>query len=171
MPASPTQELVVSCRCGSVALKARAAPIVSAICYCKDCQRGSREIAALPDAAAIQDPDGGTAYVAYRKDRVTLVKGAALLKSYKIEATSATNRMVATCCNSAMLMSFDDGRHWVSMYRARFPEDAAPVQMRICTRSRTATDPLPSDVPSSPSYPFRFIVKLIAARIAMMFHS
>lgn len=170
MPTPPKPEVIVSCICGSVALKALGAPITSVICYCGDCQRGSRELVSLPNAAPVQDADGGTAYVVYRKDRVMPVKGAALLKNHKLDAASATNRVVATCCNTAMLMSFDDSRHWVSMYRARFAGDAMPVQMRICTKSRTAA-PLPSDVPSFASYPLRFMMKLIAARVAMAFHA
>lgn len=170
MPMPPKLEVIVSCACGSVALKALGAPITSVICYCGDCQRGSRELASLPNAAPVQDADGGTAYVVYRKDRVMPVKGAVLLKNHKLDAASATNRVVATCCNTAMLMSFDDSRHWVSMYRARFPGDAMPVQMRICTKSRTAAGPLPSDVPSFASYAPRFMMKLVAARLAMIFH-
>jgi len=171
MPTQAKPEVIVSCACGSVALKAFAAPITSVICYCGDCQRGSREIASLSNAAPIQDPDGGTAYVVYRKDRVTPVKGAALLKNYKLDPASATNRVVATCCNSAMVMSFDDSRHWVSIYRARCPEGTMPVQMRICTSSRVGQGPLPSDLPAFASYPPRFMMKLIAARLAMIFHA
>ncbi|MYM89291.1 hypothetical protein GTP91_19205 [Rugamonas sp. FT82W] len=171
MPTPPKPEAIVSCACGSVALRAHAAPIASVICYCGDCQRGSRELASLPDAAPVQDADDGTAYVVYRKDRVMPVRGAALLKNYKLGPASATNRVVATCCNSAMLMSFDDSRHWVSMYRARFAGEAMPVQMRICTKSRTGKGPLPNDVPGFASYPLRFMAKLIAARVAMAFHA
>ena len=70
-----------------------------------------------PNAAPVRDPDGGTAYVLYRRDRIECSKGASLLKSYKIRESSVTNRVVATCCNSAMFMNFDKGPHWVSAYR------------------------------------------------------
>ena len=56
---------------------------------------------------------------------------------------SATRRMVAACCNSAMDMAFDDKRHWVSAYRNRFEGDFPPLEVRICTRSRTSTQRAP----------------------------
>ncbi len=88
----------VSCVCGQVAVEATGVPIASVVCYCDDCQEGARQIRSLPDAVAIDDPDGGTAYLAYRKDRVTYLKGAALLRHHKIREDSATNRVIASCC-------------------------------------------------------------------------
>jgi hypothetical protein len=41
---------------------------------------------------AVEDPDGGTAYILYRKDRIECSKGAELLKRYKVKETSTTNR-------------------------------------------------------------------------------
>jgi hypothetical protein len=160
--------LTASCSCGSVELTASGAPIVSSVCYCADCQEGSRQIEALPNAGAVSDPDGGTPYILYRKDRIQCSKGAALLKSYKIKNNSATNRVVATCCNSAMFMNFDKGPFWVSAYRARFRGDVPPLQMRICTRSRPAAAALPGDVPSYPGYPLRLMAKLLASGAAML---
>jgi hypothetical protein len=85
-------------------------------CYCDDCQEGSRQIEALPGAASIRGPDGGTEYLAYRKDRIKCSKGAAFLQSHKIRQTSVTNRVVANCCNSAMYLNFDDGKYWVDLW-------------------------------------------------------
>ena len=107
---------------------------MSAVCYCDDCQKGARQIEALPNAGAVADPDGGTPYILYRKDRFACTKGADLLKSYKLKQTSATNRVVATCCNSAMFVNFDRGPFWVTAYRARFHGDLPPLQLRICTK-------------------------------------
>src|SRR5665213_2247308 len=87
---------IVRCACGQVAVEAIATPISSVICYCDDCQEGARQIQALPNAASIQDEDGGTAYLVYRKDRVRSLKGASLLRSHKIRENSATNRVIAT---------------------------------------------------------------------------
>jgi hypothetical protein len=92
------------------------APIVSVVCYCDTCQEGSRRIGALPNAPSVCEPDGGTAYVSYRKDRIAYTKGSELLKDYKLDPNSKTNRVVASCCNSAMLMRFDDARHWVPVF-------------------------------------------------------
>lgn len=158
------------CSCGSVELNVIGAAITSVACYCDDCQQGSRMIDELPNAPPVLEVDSGTAYVLYRKDRVECVKGAQFLKSYKINDQSATNRAVATCCNSAMYMSFDDGRHWVPVYRARLRGDAPSLQMRIQTKFKSGNSDIPKDVPSYSGYPLRFLAKLIAAWIPMLLH-
>ena len=94
--------MTATCSCGRVELTAVGRPIVTSVCYCDDCQKGGEQIEALPGAGAVRDPDGGTAYILYRKDRIAYTRGADLLKGYKLKATSATNRVVAACCNSAM---------------------------------------------------------------------
>jgi len=159
--------MTARCRCGSVELEATGAPIVSAVCYCADCQNGSRQIEELPNAGSVRDADGGTAYILYRKDRIDCSKGASLLKSYKIKAGSATNRVVATCCNAAMFVNFDKGPYWVSAYRARFQGDLPPLEMRICARSRPPGVAIPTDAPSYPGYPPRLMMKLLTSGLAM----
>lgn len=159
--------MTATCACGSVEVRAFGKPIVSAACYCDDCQKGAAQIEALPKAAAVRDPSGGTVYMLFRKDRFECVGGAERLKPHKLKETSPTNRVVATCCNSAMFMSFDRGPHWVSAYRARFHGDLPPLQARICTRFKPEGVVLSDDVPSYRSYPPSFIVKLLASRIAM----
>jgi hypothetical protein len=66
--------------------------------------------------------------------------------------------------------NFDDGRHWVSMYRARFQGDIPPLQMRICTKFKPENGDVPSDVPSYSTFPLKFLAKLLADRIAMLLH-
>jgi hypothetical protein len=158
------------CVCGQVAVEASGAPITSVICYCDDCQEGARQIQSLPQAAFIQEPDGGTAYLVYRKDRVTCLKGASLLRKHKIRATSATNRVIATCCNSAMFLNFDDGKHWVDLYRSRCHGDVLPVQMRICTKFKPTGRTLPTDVPQYSRFSMSFLMKLLLAKAAMLLH-
>ena len=160
----------VSCACGSVVIEALGAPITSVSCYCDDCQEGARQIEALPGAPAVQDPDGGTAYLVYRKDRVRFSKGASLTRNLKIKDKSATNRVAATCCNSAMLLNFDDGKHWVDLYRSRCLGDVMPLQMRICTKFKPANGDIPNDVPCHSRYPMFFVMKLLVAKAAMMFN-
>ena len=168
MSETPETHTSALCDCGSVELRATGAPITSVVCYCDDCQEGSRRIEALQDAVPVRDSDGGTAYVLYREDRVEWSRGSQLLQRHKIREKSATNRVVATCCNSAMFMDFDDSKHWVSVYRARFGEDPPPLQMRICTKFKPENGGVPDDVPGYPSFPARFFAKLAAARIAML---
>ena len=160
---------IATCACGQVELQAVGRPIASTVCYCDDCQKGGAEIEALPDAPAVRDPDGGTAYMLYRKDRIACSKGAALLKPYKLKETSPTNRVIATCCNTAVFVNFDKGPHWVSAYRARFHGELPPLQARICTKFKPANVVLPDDVPSHPRYPAGLAVKLLSSRIAMLF--
>jgi hypothetical protein len=166
-PASSQNRTIAACSCGSVELEASGAPITSVVCYCDDCQKGSRDIESLPNAAPVLDPDGGTAYIVYRKDRIRCSRGAALLKSHKIRVESVTNRVFAACCNSAMFLNFDDSKHWVDVYRARLRGQAPPVQMRLCTKFRRAADEIPNDVPNHPMWSFRLLAKLLIAGLAM----
>ncbi len=125
---------VSRCACGSVEIEASGDPITSAVCYCDSCQEGARQIESATGAAPMTDRNGGTEYVLYRKDRVKYTKGSGLLKDYKLEKTSTTNRVVAACCNSPMVMRFDDAKHWTPMYRARFQADVPALKFRICTK-------------------------------------
>jgi hypothetical protein len=161
-------DTTAKCACSSVELRATGAPIATAVCYCKDCEEGWRRIEALPHAQRAREDDGGTAYQLYRKDRVRCVAGQAYLRPFKLREGSATNRVVASCCNTPMLVDFDDAKHWVSICRRRFDGAQAPLEMRTCTRTR-APGELPDDVPAYPGYPLRLIGRLLAARVAMLF--
>ncbi|MGH7951362.1 MAG: GFA family protein [Limisphaerales bacterium] len=159
---------IARCSCGNVEIGAFGKPITSTVCYCDACQEGSRQIESLPNAVPILDPDGGTAYVLYRKDHIKYLKGAELLKGYKTDEKSTTNRVVATCCNSAMVMRFDDAKHWVPVYRGRFWGDLPPLEWRICTKFKPANANIPNDIPSSRMYPVGLMVKLLTSKISML---
>jgi hypothetical protein len=159
---------IVRCSCGNVEIETFGVPITSVVCYCDSCQEGSRQIEALTNAVPILGPDGGTAYVLYRKDRVKYLKGADLLKGYKIDEKSTTSRVVATCCNSAMVMRFDDAKHWVPVYRGRFQGDIPPLQWRICTKFKPENAEIPKDISSSTMYPAGFMLKLLASKLSML---
>ena len=161
--------MIARCACGSVEYEAAGTPILSVACYCDDCQEGARQIEALPKAPPVRDPDGGTAYVLYRKDRVRCVKGGGLVRSHKLKPKTATNRVVATCCNSAMVMTFDDSKHWVPIFRGRLKDGAPPLDMRICTKFAPDGSKVPCDVPAYPGFSARFIGRLLPARLAMLF--
>lgn len=158
--------LIARCTCGQVELEAIGVPITCIVCYCDDCQAGARQIEALSNAAAVGEPDGGVGYVAYRKDRVRILKGTELLRGYKLREKSATNRMVATCCNAALILTFDDSKHWVDVFRARVIGHAPPVQLHVCTKYRQGVSR--DTVPSFSGFPLRFVAKLVAAKLAMM---
>jgi hypothetical protein len=156
--------MIARCACGRVELEAIGAPIARTVCYCDDCQVGARQIEALPNGRSVLDPDGGSAYLLYRKDRMRCAKGAELLRDYRIKSESPTRRVVASCCNSALFLDYQKG-HWFSMYRGRFAGDVPPLQMRMQTKS--APGAVPNDVPSYSGYPPKFMAKLMLARVAM----
>ena len=91
-----------------------------------------------------------------------------MLESHKLRPESTTRRMVATCCNSAMLVHLDDILHWTPVYRDRV-NYAPPLEMRVNTRFKSEGAELPDDLPSYRAFPLRFATRLIAARIAMLF--
>ncbi|MES2097483.1 MAG: DUF6151 family protein [Pseudomonadota bacterium] len=155
------------CSCGRVRCEAAGAPILTAVCYCNDCQAGGHQIEALPGATAVLDPDGGSAYLTYRDDRFACVDGAALLVGYKLRDTAPTQRFVASCCNTAMFLKFAPG-HWVSAYRAAFDPPLPAIEMRTNVAHRRSDLPLPQDAPSYQKFPLKLFARLLAARIAML---
>lgn len=161
-------KMIARCVCGNVEIEAVGTPIGAVACHCDDCQAGSRQLEALPGAVPILDAGAGTEYVLYSKDRLRYLKGAELTEHHRLKPEAATSRVVASCCGSAMQVSFDDLRHWSPVYRARFGAAAPPIEMRICTRFMPAGVSLPDDVPSSPGYPLTFMRRLLTSGIASM---
>jgi hypothetical protein len=165
---SPMTTTLVSCSCGKVECEATGTPIVAVVCFCDDCQRGSRQIETLPNAGPVLGTDGGTAYVLYRKDRFECAQGRELLRDLRLEEKSPTRRVVAGCCNSPMYLDFEKG-HWVCAYRARFQGAVPPIQMHVQTRFKPHPDRVPGDISSYRTFPPLFFAKLLFARIAMLF--
>ena len=67
-----------------------------------------------------------------------------------------------------MFADFTKG-HWLSLYRNRFPAGAPPVEMRVMTKDRRNGVALADDLPNHEGYPGKFMLKLVAAWIAMGF--
>ncbi len=162
--------MVASCRCGQVKFEAAGAPILGAVCYCASCQEAGRRFEQLPGAPAVCDADGGTEYVLYRKDRVRCVAGERHLQEHRLTPGAPTRRVLATCCNSAMVLDFTKG-HWLTMYRNRFTGAAAPIEMRVMTRDRRSGAELAGDVPNYPGHSGTFMFRLLTAWAAMGFRS
>jgi hypothetical protein len=160
--------LFATCQCGAVKLEALGPPILTAACFCKSCQEAGRQFEQLPSAPPLLDPDSGTSSILYRKDRVQCLAGREHLTEYRLKSDSPTRRVVATCCNSAMFLDFTKG-HWLSLYRNRFSAGAPPLEMRVMTNERRAGVELANDLPNYSSHSGRFMLKLIAAWIAMGF--
>jgi hypothetical protein len=132
-----------TCQCGKVKFEAVGAPILTGTCLCASCQEAGRRLEQLSSAPPLLDRNGGRAVVLYRKDRVQCVMGLAYLEVHRLRPESPTRRVVATCCNSAMLLDFTKG-HWLSMYRNRFRAGAPPLEMRVMTKDLAAGRPRPS---------------------------
>ena len=161
------QHLSAACHCGKVKFEAAGPPILTGACYCTSCQEAGRRFEQLASAPPVLDPDGGTGVILYRKDRVRCVSGEEHLEERRLKPGSPTRRVLATCCNSPMFLDFTKG-HWLSMYRNRFPA-APPLEMQVMTRERRQGVELADDVPNYRGLSGRFMLKLIAAWIAMGF--
>jgi hypothetical protein len=142
--------------------------MITAVCYCDDCQAAGRQIEALPGAQPVLDPDGGSAMVMFRKDRLRCVEGAERLTPVKLTPGSPTSRYVASCCNSAMYLGFDDFKHWADVYRNRVVGEPPRLQARACIKYRTVEADLPDDAPAYPSYPPGLILRLLGSKLKMM---
>ena len=162
----PSRKRTVTCKCRSVKIELTGEPILVNICHCDDCQRGSAELELLPGAPRILDSYGGTPYVLYRKDRIRFLQGKELLTNYRIEGEKNTRRVVASCCNSPVLLDFEPG-HWVSIYQQRFDAPIPPAQKRIQTRFMPPGQPPDDGIPLYRGFPFDIIVRLLFTRIAM----
>ena len=161
--------LTASCACGAVEIEAVGRPIAAPVCYCDDCQQAAAQIEATPGAAPFRDSEGGTPFLAFRKDRVRYTRGEQSLTKLKLRDGSPTNRKLAACCNSVLVLDFDDAKHWVDIYSARVNGDAPRPEMLICTKFAGKTLANPDRVPAYSGYPPGFLMKILAARIAMLF--
>ncbi len=167
---SSSEHLMASCTCSNVELLLTGAPIWRIACYCDDCQAGARQLANLPRAPSIMDSDGGTKYLLYRKDRVKCWRGADRLVAYRLRAESPMRRVIAGCCNTPMFADYEKG-HWFSIYQANVNNDASSLEMRIQTRfAPDSFSPVSDSVPGYRFFPLRFIIKLVLARIGMLFY-
>ena len=167
---TPKPRFKSSCFCGSVLLETCGSPIIVVSCHCSDCREAARQIERLPGAPHVLDTSGGTAFLLFRKERMSPAKGVELLRRVKLKPSSATTRYVTSCCNSMMYLGFDDSKHWVSMNRDHFLDDVPAVRMRICTGSMPG-ETEPTDVPCYRGYPMRFIGRLMLAGLPSLLES
>lgn len=163
----PADTHLLRCTCGAVECVGRGPPIGTAVCYCDDCQAAGCQLESLPGAQPVLDPDGGTALTLFRASRFDVTRGGDRLVPHKLRPESVTNRMVASCCNTAMSLSFDKGPHWVSIMRNRFVGQAPPIQYRHMTKFRTSTLPFPDDLRTHHKFPVRFLATVLGDWMAM----
>ena len=159
-------ERIAACACGKVRFKASGPPIVSAVCYCADCQAGGRQLEAQGAPHVFRDAWGGTGYLTYRDDRFAALDGASLLQGFKLRDDAPTTRFIATCCKSAIYLKHGPG-WWTSVYRVRFGDAAPPLEMRNNIRQAQNPQTLPADVPAYRSFPLKLFWGLLRARFGM----
>ena len=162
------KHLSAICQCGKVKFEAVGPPILTGSCYSTSCQEAGRQFEQLASAPPVLASDSGIGLILYRKDRVQRMMGQQYLEEHRLKPDSPTRRVIAKCCNSAMFLDFTKG-HWLSMFRNRFPTDAPPLEMRVMTKERRVGVELANDLPNYNGRSGKFMLKLIAAWIAMGF--
>lgn len=155
-----------SCTCGKVVFETTEDPIATTICCCDDCQEAGRRLEALPGAALVLDAHGGTAVSLWPNDRIACIEGEDLLDSFKLDDKSITNRAYATCCNAAMMIHFDRGPHWKSVFRDRINGERPVPGSRIQTRF---VETVPVDgIASYRRFPASLIARIAWSMVTML---
>jgi hypothetical protein len=159
----------IHCACGKVALDVSGTPIIATECHCNSCRAAGERLGHLPGALQIRNPNNGTPYVLYRKDRVRFVSGREWLREFRLKPTSPTRRVVASCCNTPMFTEFKDG-HWLSIYGRLWPQDTMPaMEIRTQTGDLPQGTVLDDTIPSGTPQTLQFYGKLLWSWVAMGF--
>src|SRR5690242_11904268 len=122
-------ERIAACACGKVRISAVGRPIITAVCYCEDCQTSVSQLEAQGARDDFHDAWNGSPYATYRDDRLNTLEGASLLEGFKLSADATTTRYITTCCKSAMYLKYGPG-WWTSVYRVRLGDAAPPIEVR-----------------------------------------
>ncbi|NZA26466.1 hypothetical protein H0E84_08710 [Luteimonas sp. SJ-92] len=164
-------KIQLHCACGQVRLEATGDPITSTECHCASCRASAIRLQAVPNGPHLQEPNGGTRFVLYRKDRIDFLGGWELLESFRLSADAKTRRVIASCCNTPVFLEFENG-HWLSLYGGLWtPETLPRLELRTMTSDLPDPSVLPDDVPNMRRQSGRFFVKLLGAWIAMGFRA
>lgn len=154
---------IISCICGQVQYQAAGKPIVTAVCYCADCQAAGDLFAALPAKASFRERDGGTAYVTLMDKDWTALRGEDKLEAVKLRPDAPTSRYVTTCCRTPMFIKHHPG-FWVSTFRERYKNPPA-LEWRNKVKARKTDLPFADDIPRFNSFPLRLFGRLLKARL------
>lgn len=161
----------IACVCGQMRLELTSTPIIAAECHCSSCRAAGAKLSALPPSKPFQEPNGGTRFVLYRKDRVRFVTGAERLKEFRLSPDAPTRRVVAGCCNTPVFLEFESG-HWLSLYGCLWPDGTLPVpHLRTMTSDLSDSSLLDDSIPHGKLRTLGFYAKLLGAWIAMGFKS
>lgn len=153
---------IVSCDCGQVKYEAVLTPIVTAVCYCVDCQAAAKIIAEVENVKPFCDPDGGTPYVTLHDKNWRAQAGEDLLEAIKLKPNSPTTRYVTRCCHSPIFIKYANG-FWTSTYRARYSDPPA-LEWRNKVAARQSDLPFADDIPRYKSFPLKLFGRLLKAK-------
>jgi hypothetical protein len=166
MPHSTTR---LSCACGQFHLEVIGKPIINAECHCTSCREAGARLASVPPAFPLQEANGGTRYVLYRKDRVRFPDGSENLAQFHLTPTSPTRRVLTKCCNTPVFTEFKNG-HWLSLYAGLWAEQPLPpLDLRTQTGNLPPGTQLTGDIPAGAMATAGFYAKLLGSWIAMGF--
>src|SRR5260370_25969083 len=96
------KHLFAMCQCGKVKFEAVGPPILTGSCYCTSCQEAGRRFEELASAPSVLDPDSGSGFILYRKDRVPCVMRQENLEEHRLKLDSPTRPVVTTPPNSTI---------------------------------------------------------------------
>lgn len=160
---------LLTCTCGELKIEAVGKPILGVACYCESCQTAAKQLG-FPQQAPLAEPDGGTPFVLYRKDRVVLPASDSL-REHRLSPTSTTRRVIATCCDTPLFLEFENG-HWVSIYASRFvPHERPGIEMRTMTRDAPPGVEFTDQIPSYSTHGGGFMARLLWTWVLMGFRS
>ena len=161
----------ITCPCGATAFALAGNPIIATECHCTSCRVAGERLEALAGAAPIRAPNAGTPFALWRKDRVRCLRGAEHLRSFRLTPGAPTERVVATCCDAPMCLSFQHG-HWLSLYAKRWPDGTGPAPAeRTMTGDRSDRATLAGDIPNSRRWSAGFMIRLFWAWVRMGFRN
>ncbi|MBX3577664.1 MAG: hypothetical protein KF723_10660 [Rhizobiaceae bacterium] len=159
----------LTCACGTVHIDVEKAPIITTECHCASCRKAGERMAALPGGRDPRQPNGGTRFVLYRKDRARIEAGRSMLRAVRLTPDATTRRVVAACCNTPLFLEFKGG-HWLSLYAGLWPVDSVPpTEIRTMTTGQDAA--LDGSVRSGARATAAFYARLLVAWVAMGFRS
>lgn len=161
----------VTCKCGKVRLALAGRRLLSTKCHCTSCRSASERLQALPGLEPMEEADGGTPFVLYRKDRVRFESGAPMLGEFRLTPQAPTRRVVALCCNTPVFLEFESG-HWLSLYSHLWPEAERPrPDIRTMMEDQKEGRLLGEDIKYGWRQTWGFYGKLLGAWIAMGFRT
>jgi hypothetical protein len=101
------------------------------------------------------------------------VRGEELLTLHRVREKTHTDRLVASCCNSAMTQVHHNWWPHRGVKTERIVGACPPIEMRIFTRHAPEPRALPRDVPShatvSPAFAAMLVREALAVRLKTLF--